>query len=109
LVYSFKSLNEHFKCRIIFGFVCSTVLIRFDAGNSIYNEVRHRRSSIHSCLSEEHDDEEEAEPVVEKVPEPVVAATAPVKKVVKKAAPVVEAPVEKVEEAPKKKIIKKKV
>jgi len=59
------------------------------------------------------DDEEEAEPVVEKVPEPVVAAPAPapapVKKVVKKAAPVVETPVEKVEEAPKKKIIKKKV
>ena len=56
-------------------------------------------------------DDEEVESVVEKAPEPVVAAPAPVKKVVKKAAPtpVVEAPVEKVEEAPKKKIIKKKV
>jgi len=60
---------------------------------------------------EDSDEEEEAEPVVEKAPEPVVAAAAPVKKVVKKAVstPVVEAPVEKVEEAPKKKIIKKKV
>ena len=55
-------------------------------------------------------DDEEVEPVVEKVPEPVVVAPTPVKKIVKKAAaPVVEAPVEKVEEAPKKKIIKKKV
>jgi len=58
---------------------------------------------------EDSDEEEEAEPVVEKAPERVVAAPAPVEKVVKKAAPVVEAPVEKVEEAPKKKIIKKKV
>ena len=64
-----------------------------------------------TVVEDSDDDEEEAEPVVEKVPEPVVAAPAPapVKKVVKKAAPVVEVPVEKVEEAPKKKIIKKKV
>jgi len=59
---------------------------------------------------EDSDEEVEEEPV-EKVPEPVVEKVAPVKKVVKKAAPspVVEPPVEKTEDAPKKKIIKKKV
>lgn len=65
-----------------------------------------------TVVEDSDEEEEESEPVVEKVPEPVVAAPAPVKKVVKKAAapsPVVEALVEKVEEAPKKKIIKKKV
>jgi len=75
------------------------------------DEEVEEETQAQQTVVEDSDEEEEAEPVVEKVPEPVVAAPAPVKKVVKKAVstPVVEAPVEKVEEAPKKKIIKKKV
>jgi hypothetical protein len=35
----------------------NTVVINFDAGNSIYNSMRHRRSSIDSSLSEEDEEE----------------------------------------------------
>ena len=67
-------------------------------------------AAVDQTVVEDSDEEVEEEPV-EKVPEPVVEKVAPVKKIVKKAvapSPVVEPPVEKTEDAPKKKIIKKK-
>jgi hypothetical protein len=98
------------KCHIQLSSEDINVLEKQVIPKSEDDEVVEEETTEQHTVVDDSDEEEEAEPVVEKVPEPVVAAPAPVKKIVKKAsAPVVEAPVEKVEEAPKKKIIKKKV
>lgn len=102
------------KCHIQLSNEDINVLEKQVIPKSEDDEVVEEETTEQQTVVEDSDDEEEeVEPVVEKVPEPVVvaaaAAPAPVKKVVKKAAPVVEASVEKVEEAPKKKIIKKKL
>jgi hypothetical protein len=97
------------RCHIKLSNEDINVLEKQNIPKSEEDEVIEEDTVEQTVVEDSDEEEEETEPVVEKVPEPVVAAPAPVKKIVKKATPVVEAPVEKVEEAPKKKIIKKKV